>query len=110
MSFITGLLLPPDRTRKQCLSQLRQAGADAPSRSIVQPRIANSKGMKEIENHDLYGWQYKELRGTKGPKRMKLPTGVTIVKPKTDCWLTYNEFQDITELVTCTLHARDKDV
>ncbi len=88
--------MPQDRTRKQCLSQLRQAGAEAPSNKIVELPVTE-RDTEDSDPHDLYGWQYKELRGSRGARRVKLSTGIVRVKAKTDCWLTYKQFQQITE-------------
>ena len=94
---LLGLLLPTDKTRKQCLSQLRQAGVDLPSRKIVESPLKKGREEEDGDSKGFYGWQYKQIRGSKGSRTTRLSTGVAKVKAKTDCWLTYKQFQKLTE-------------
>ena len=93
----TGLLLPTDHSKEQCLSQLRQPGSEGLSRSLFEPLVKEGKDDDEDDLHSTYGWQYKILRGSRGGKRTKLSTGMAKVEAKTDCWLTYPEFQKLTK-------------
>lgn len=91
------LLLPADRTRKQCLSQLRQPGTDVPSIKITELPTEKKQEESNTDLTSIYGWQYKHLRGNRGSKLTKLSTGVARVKAKTDCWMTFRQFQKLTE-------------
>ena len=93
------LLLPPDRTKKECVLGLRQPGLDLLSRHLADP----SDGEEETEKKSLsyegscWGRPYKELRGRKKAKYIRLSTGRVKVQPKTDCWLTFHEYLKLTE-------------
>ena len=52
---------------------------------------------QEKDPHSIYGWQYKQLRGPHRAKLLRLSTGRARVKAKTDCWLTFEEFLQLTE-------------
>ena len=60
----TGLLLPTDHSKEQCLSQLRQPGSEGLSRSLFEPLVKEGKDDDEDDLHSTYGWQYKILRGS----------------------------------------------
>ena len=90
-------MLPPDRTRKQCLQHLCQPGTDLPSKKIVEPPTQKTEEEEDIDLYSIYGWQYKQLRGPLHPKLIRLSTGFARVKAKTDSWLTYDKFQELTK-------------
>ena len=93
-------MLPVDRRRKECRAHLRQPGLALSSSTDLLPKTTESTDSTDSQQHSQYGWQYKELRGRRRPRSMRLSTGVTLVKAKTDSWLTYEDFQLLTRLAS----------
>ena len=76
---------------------MRQAGLHLMKYTDLVPDKPMVLGPSLEELQSRYGWQYKEIRGGKRPKTMRLSTGVAQVKAKTDCWMTYEEFIALTK-------------
>ena len=89
------MLAPLDKTRKQCLENLCQAGTDLISRKLVEAPKEN-RDSDEEDITSIYGWQYKIMRGPLRSKLMRLSTGTVRIKSKTESWLTFTEFQELT--------------
>jgi hypothetical protein len=92
-----GLLMPPDKTRKECLKSLRQPGTDTISRKLFECSKKREEDKSKEDKDYFYGWQYKEIRGPFQPKLMRLSTGDAKIKAKTDSWMTFAEFQELTK-------------
>ena len=94
--------MPPDKKRQHCLQSLHQPGTDLLSRATLYPPKDNEGEETENEIDYCYGWQYQQIRGPTKPKLTKLSTGVMRIKPKTDSWLTFAEFDKLTKSVKDT--------
>ena len=66
------------------------------SREYLVPTQDTTDSEQE-DPHSIYGWQHKQLRGPCRAKLLRLSTGRVRVKAKTDCWLTFEEFVQLTE-------------
>lgn len=91
--------MPPDKTRQQCLQHIRQPGTNLISRKLVMPPRENDREEQGKEFDYVYGWQYLQIRGPLHSKLMRLPTGTIRVKAKTNTWLTFTEFEELTKSV-----------
>ncbi len=91
------LLMPPDHTRKECLAGLRQPGLQLLSSHFADPPEPEDEAAETRCLREEFGGAYKELRGRGRSRIRRLSTGVARVKAKTDCWLTFEEFQKLTE-------------
>ena len=98
MFFFSALLLPPDRSKEGCAAGLRQPGLALLSSHFADPK-EKEKLQRERRLSEDFGTDYKELRGRRKGKVVRLATGSTTVKPKIDCWLTYAEYKKLTEYV-----------
>ena len=76
---------------------MRQAGLHLLRCTDLVPNKPIVPGPSLEELQSRYGWQYKEIRGGKKPKLMRLSTGEAQVKAKTDSWMTYEEFMELTK-------------
>lgn len=77
------------------MSQISQPGS-----LLCHERFVHSEDTtdsQEGDPHTVYGWQHKQVRGPHRAKLLRLSTGMAKVKAKTDCWLTFEEFQQLTE-------------
>ncbi len=95
-SHYTALLTPPDKSREECLSQLRQAGLSLLSRHFADSPQEQTVP-KQKDAFEGFGRAYKEIRGKRKATYMRLPTGAARVNTKIDCWLTYEEYMKLTE-------------
>ena len=91
------LLLPPDRTRRECQAGLRQPGLDLLSGHFADPSSSEDTEQPRGHLRATHGGAYLELRGRGKSKFTRLSTGPARVKAKTDCWMSYDEFQRLTE-------------
>lgn len=80
------------------MAELRQPGLDLLSCHFADPPdMEREKTEKKTLNYEGWGRPYKELRGRKKAKYIRLCTGRVKVQPKTDCWLTFHDYQKLTE-------------
>lgn len=101
----SGLLIPPDKKRQHCLKSLRQPGTVLLSRDTVMPPKESDGDSQGSEMSYTYGWQYQQLRGPTKSKLLKLSTGMARIRAKTDTWMTFPEFEELTRYSTVhTLH------
>lgn len=92
----TALLMPLDKTRQDCLQHIHQPGTGLITRKMIDPPRGEDRKERDTGMDYSYGWQYQQVRGPFKSKLMRLSTGTARVKAKTDSWLTYNEFEEIT--------------
>ena len=77
---------------------LRQPGLDLLSSHFADSSDGDKEGAKKkILSYEGWGRPYKELRGRKKPKYIKLSTGRVKAQPKTDSWLTFRDYLKLTE-------------
>ena len=95
VSACLALLFPMEHTKKECMSHLSQPG-NLFRREHLLPTQDSADSLEE-DPHGIYGWQHRQLRGPRKAKLLRLSTGKTHVKAKTDCWLTFEEFLRLTE-------------
>ena len=91
--FFAALLLPADHSRNECVASLKQP-------ELVHSTCIAETSEEEEEHERMregFGGAYQELRGRKKATYMRLSTGAARVKAKTDCWLTFKEFQQLTK-------------
>ena len=95
------LLLPPDQMTMECLAALRQPGLGLLSQFFAHPPEDKKERIEKKLPPTYEGWgqPYKELRGRKKADYVKLSTGKVRIQPKTDCWLTFRDYQALTEYV-----------
>ncbi len=89
--------MPTDHTRKECVAALRQPGLELLSSHFADPPEPEDEITKPRSLREEFGGAYKELRGRGKSRLRRLSTGVARVKTKTDCWLTFDEFQTLTK-------------
>jgi len=73
--------------------------------SLKQPELVHSTCIAETsEEEEEHGENARRVwgsvpgaRGRKKATYMRLSTGAARVKAKTDCWLTFKEFQQLTK-------------
>ena len=94
--FLAALLLPPDHPREECVASLRQLRSHYPDHIFNIPEEEDEK-TEHRNRREEFGGAYKELSGRRKARYMRLSTGGATVKAKTDCWLTFEEFQKLTE-------------
>ena len=92
----TALLIPPDRPKEECLSDLRQAGLSLLSKHFAESPQEQAQ-RRQKDTYEGFGKAYKELRGKRKATYMRLSTGGARVKAKIDCWLTFEEYLELTE-------------
>lgn len=77
---------------------LRQPGLDLLSSHFADYSDGEKEeAEKKTLSYEGWGRPYKELRGRKKPKYIKLSTGRVKVQPKTDSWLTFHDYLKLTE-------------
>ena len=94
--FLAALLLPADHPREECLASLRQLRSHYSDFVFNTPEEEDEK----IEHRSIreeFGGAYKGLSWQRKARYMRLSTGGATVKAKTDCWLTFEEFQKLTK-------------
>ena len=79
------------------MAGLRQPGLALLSSHFADPPEPKDHRTDKMELQKEFGGAYKVLRGRGKSKFVKLSTGGVWVKPKTDCWLTFEDFQRLTE-------------
>ena len=118
----SALLLPPDHPRESCLAALRQPGLDLLSEEFTAPPREAAKAVEKRDVGRKFGWAYKELKGKRKPRYIRIPKlpeqtaksldesasrkeamkvkkatlKKVLVVPKVDCWLTFKEYQKFT--------------
>ena len=94
----SALLIPPDKPKQDCLRQLQQAGLNLLSCHFAEPTEAEAVRNEQKEtNYEGFGRAYKEIRGKRKAVYKRLSTGGARVKAKTDCWLSFEEYEKLTE-------------
>jgi hypothetical protein len=87
------LLLPEDSTKEECMERL---SGNFSASLLPQHRAARHKTLGRNESRLLmsqsFGGAYMEMRGPSRSKRVTLSTGRTRIAPKTDCWMTFDEY------------------
>ena len=95
----TALLLPADADHIGKVS-LRQPGLSLLSSHFADPPVTQEEE-EERDPTEEYGWQYRKFKKFNGARRkaklMKLSTGHERIKCKVDCWMTFDEYQRLTE-------------
>ena len=97
LSLAVALLLPPDHPKQECQDGLRQPGLALLSTHLADPPVTEEEKTKRKNLREDFGGAYKEMRIGGKSKYVRLPTGLARVKAKTDCWMTFDEFQRLTE-------------
>lgn len=92
----SALLLPPDKTRRECLAGLRQPGLELLSSHFSDPPESDSEASEAPCPQEEFGGAYKGLRGRRKKRLQRLSTGVAWIGAKTDCWLTFDDFEKLT--------------
>ena len=89
------LLEPFDKPMSSCKEDMRQSGTDLISYNQL---MGTKKKNKKITRTKLTGieriYPPKRCIAT-GKVLMKLSTGIAAIQSKTDCWMTFEEFQNI---------------
>ena len=93
----TALLLPQDHTKVECKTELQQPGLSLLSRHFADPPDSEDDKEEIKLIYEGFGKHYREIRGPRKAKYMKLSTGGAKVRSKTDCWLNFKEYQRLTE-------------
>ena len=83
----------------ECLAALRQPGLDSLSQFFAHPPEDETEKTEKKLTYEGWGQPYKELRGRKKADYVRLSTGKVRIQPKTDCWLTFRDYQALTEYV-----------
>ncbi|KAL5267507.1 hypothetical protein ACHWQZ_G004516 [Mnemiopsis leidyi] len=110
LSVITlakGLLAPGDRRWEECTKHLRQmTGLEmvqykAPeSGKGVQDNKFTSESTDKLKSKvsKFYDTtlQYRDIAVKNPGEKMRLSTGVAVVRPRTDCWMSYQEYLALT--------------
>ena len=93
--------MPPDQTMSECLEALRQPGLDVLSEYSANPPEDKAGSEKKLPViYEGWGRPYKELRRRKRKANyIRLSTGKVKIQPKTDCWLTFRDYQQLTKYV-----------
>lgn len=110
LSVITlakGLLAPGDRRWDECTRHLRQmTGLEMVQHKApdigkgVQDNPFSSESCDKLESKvsKFYDTtlQYRDIAKKNPGEKMRLSTGVAIVRPRTDCWMSYEEYLALT--------------
>ncbi|XP_063685054.1 uncharacterized protein LOC134819188 isoform X3 [Bolinopsis microptera] len=110
LSVITlakGLLAPGDRRWEECTRHLRQmTGLEMVQHKApdigkgVQDNPFSSESCDKLESKvsKFYDTtlQYRDIAKKNPGEKMRLSTGVAIVRPRTDCWMSYEEYLALT--------------
>jgi hypothetical protein len=82
----------------ECSAAIRQPGLGLLSAHPTENKIERTE-KKFPTTYEGWGQPYKKLRGRKKASYVRLSMGKVRIQPKTDCWLTFRDYQTLTEYV-----------